>query len=649
MGFLRVSCVRDWRRVGVAILLFGGALACAPAVAAADYGPVARQETLWSIAKKLATEQGGTTAQMAWALYQANPQAFDGSAGRIRTGATLTIPEQSVVRATPTAQAHAQLNGTPAPKPAPATKSASARRAAGPVIAGVELQARVEGEPYQWLVVTGAGFAPGAVLEFRDAAGGALPAGKPQSVRPGRIEYAAAFPEQAARWQTVVRNADGRRSAPQEFDVGGPVADAAPVMTPAGAFEGSADQQALLEHVRNGASTEERYQLLAALDERYAGDVDFDYPLGTLALDTGRFSEAVFILQRAVARRPAFAGARMELARAYYALGDNESARREFTTLQQQDPPADAKRVIAQYLDAIDQRAVSYEAQSGVYAELATGYDSNANGAPDIQNFIGFNLDARNQSTASSYYALGVGGALSHPFAPAWRAVGSALGSYRVNPDASFVDSQVLRLGGGLEWRPRQWIVSLVPNATYAMLDGEENHQVIAADGAASYDFGSTQYAVSLRYAQQRYTEALAVQDIDTLLYGLSTQTRAAFLPRVQFSAAVTAGTDEPVQTGSQFGRDVFGVRAGALIDVGRGSALLVSLASVASDYDGRFFVGPRSDDQLSAALGFESGLWRDTGWRLRLQASYIDNASTIELYDYDRIDAGLSVRKEFK
>lgn len=637
------------RGLAVAAVVLWHTLAAAPAAHAADaYGPVSRTETLWGIARKIAQQEGsGSTAQMAWALYRANPGAFDGSPGRLRPGVRLVVPDAAAVRATPATQARALLDGTAATTASPPVAPAA------PVIAQAVLQPAVDGEPHQWLILSGSGFAPGAVLELRDGAGRAQPPTRPQSVRAGRIDYAGVFPREPGRWQAVVRNADGARSAPQPFEVGTiAVAAAVPVPQPraASGFAGSADQQALLAQARAGASTAERYQWLAALEPQYAGDVDFDYPFGTLALDTGRFSEAVFVLQRAVATRPKFAGARMELARAYYALGDNESARREFTTLQAQNPPPAARRAIAQYLEAIDRRAVSYESQRGVFAEVVSGYDSNANGAPDIQNFIGFTLDSRNQSTASGYYGVGLGGALSHPFAPAWRVLGQGAASYRANPDASFVDSQVLRAGGGLEWRPNRWTVALLPNGAYAMLDGAENHQLLAADGSAAYAFDDAQLALNVRYAQQRYVEALALQDIDTLLYGLSTQVRLRALPRVLLTGAATAGGDEAVSPGSPFGRDLLGLRVGATVDLGAGSAVTITAASLASDYDGLFFtLQPRTDEQLSGAVAFESGLWREAGWRLRLQASYVDNASTVALYDYDRIDAGLSVRKEFK
>jgi tetratricopeptide (TPR) repeat protein len=382
----------------------------------------------------------------------------------------------------------------------------------------------------------------------------------------------------------------------------------------------------------------------------YAGDVDFDYLFGSRALDSGRYSQAIFVLQRAVATRPGFAGARMELARAYYAQGDNESARREFAILEKDNPPPEARRAIAGYLAAIDRRAAVYESQLAGYADLGAGYDSNANGSPDLQTFIGINLDTRNQSTASGYYSLGAGGLVSHPFAPGWRLLGSGSASYRGNPDATFVDSQVLRLAGGIEWRPSQWEFGLQPGFGYVMLDGENNHQVIGVDVSGTRHFEQARVSLNVRSGQTRYAEeALETLDVDTLVYGVAAQYTTLTMPRVQFVSAVTAGSDEAVDPGSQYSRDITGFRLGAITDFGGGHALLVSVASVSSDYDGIFFGQARGDDQLGGALGYEWGGLRALGWTLRAQLNYTDNRSNVALYEYDRVDAGVSVRKEFR
>jgi pilus assembly protein FimV len=56
-----------------------------------SYGPVQRAETLWGIASRL-RPQGVSTNQMMVAIYQANPDAFDGNINLLRRGATLRMP-----------------------------------------------------------------------------------------------------------------------------------------------------------------------------------------------------------------------------------------------------------------------------------------------------------------------------------------------------------------------------------------------------------------------------------------------------------------------------------------------------------------------------------------------------------------------------
>jgi outer membrane protein len=413
------------------------------------------------------------------------------------------------------------------------------------------------------------------------------------------------------------------------------------------AFAGSAEESNAQQLARQRGA-DAVYRFLAPLESRFAGDADYDYALGTSALDSGNLSQAVFALQRAVAARPRFAGARMELARAYFALGDNESARREFAVLEKEDPPPAARRAIAEYRAAVERRAAAYRTQRTGYAELVGGYDSNANGAPDIQTFLDIPLDSRSRATESPYYALGLGGLISHPFAPGWRFLGTADGSYRANPDASFVDSQALRIGGGVEWRPGAVELRLQPSYAAVWLDGEDNHAVTAVDAAGLWHRLRGQWSLNLRAGQTRYADGLEVLDVDTLLLGLAGQYRPAAAPRTQWFGVLTYGTDDAVEPGSPFGRDLAGARAGVVLSLAQGHAVMASLAGLTGDYDGQF-PGRRRDDQFGASLGYEWGAWRASGWTLRAHLNYVDNHSTVALYDYDRFDAGLSVRKEFQ
>jgi hypothetical protein len=209
----------------------------------------------------------------------------------------------------------------------------------------------------------------------------------------------------------------------------------------------------------------------------------------------------------------------------------------------------------------------------------------------------------------------------------------------------------VLRVSGGLDWRTGRAELSLQPNFALAMLDGEDNHQVVGVDLAGTwYATDRTQASFIVRNSQTRYAEGLEVLDVDTTMLGLSAQYAAGGMPRVQWVGALTFGGDDAVEPGSPYGRDLFGARVGAIVDFGGGHAMLASVASLTAEYDGQFIVpGTREDDQLGATLGYEWGGLRARGWTVRAQLNYVDNSSTVALYDYDRVDAGVSLRKEFK
>ncbi|MES1944278.1 Tfp pilus assembly protein FimV-like protein [Salinisphaera sp. PC39] len=62
------------------------------------YGPVAPDETLWSIAYELRPDPAISMDQMLLAIYQSNPQAFEGNINRMRAGTMLIIPDAEEIR-----------------------------------------------------------------------------------------------------------------------------------------------------------------------------------------------------------------------------------------------------------------------------------------------------------------------------------------------------------------------------------------------------------------------------------------------------------------------------------------------------------------------------------------------------------------------
>jgi pilus assembly protein FimV len=100
----------------------------APAPAADSYGPVRRNETLWTIANRVRPGSDISVDQMMHALLRENPHAFmNNNINQLKAGATLRIPDREQIMSITTNEARAESNrqarewkdgqGAPVPEP----------------------------------------------------------------------------------------------------------------------------------------------------------------------------------------------------------------------------------------------------------------------------------------------------------------------------------------------------------------------------------------------------------------------------------------------------------------------------------------------------------------------------------------------------
>jgi len=118
------------------------------------------------------------------------------------------------------------------------------------------------------------------------------------------------------------------------------------------------------------------------------GETLFDYYYGVAAVDSGRVSLGVLSLERVLLVDPNNDLVRLELARAYFSLGEYQRAKEEFEEVKKRQPPAGVLSTIAIYLDAIKEKEGRYKPVYGAYIELGIGYNSNVNTAAAINNII---------------------------------------------------------------------------------------------------------------------------------------------------------------------------------------------------------------------------------------------------------------------
>jgi len=388
------------------------------------------------------------------------------------------------------------------------------------------------------------------------------------------------------------------------------------------------------------------WDLLHPLEASYSGQAYFDYLLGVSALDSGRTAAAILSLQRAAASAPQFSGARMELARAHFEAGEPGAARPLFAALLSESPPPAVRTIIDQYIVAIDTGPAMPQSDFRPYAELMVGYDDNANGSTDDQQFLGFTLTPENLATDTSFFEGGAGFNWTVPRSAnfAWHLDGHA--GYRKNPDASFVDSGILSGIGGMIWRHGANFGRLNVDAYAASRDGESNESYTGANLLVGRHLNERwDLSLALRGGALRYDESIEVLDVDRLLYTLGLAYR--FRSRGRFVLEAIGGSDSERQSGSPYGNSKSGARLSVNTAIGDTTYLFASVGSLTSDYDGLFFGAPREDTQLTSVLQFE---FRDVitdGLSIVPRLRYIDNDSDVSLYDWDRTEVGLLIRWE--
>ncbi len=132
----------------------------------------------------------------------------------------------------------------------------------------------------------------------------------------------------------------------------------------------------------NEANPKQAYMELIKLEAQLAGNIDYDYLLGVASLDSGKFEDAVVAFERVLAMNANHAGAQMDLARTYFAVGSFDLAEAAFRDLAERNPPPAAQQTINRYLESIQARKRQTTPGWRGYAELGLGYDSNITGVP---------------------------------------------------------------------------------------------------------------------------------------------------------------------------------------------------------------------------------------------------------------------------
>ncbi len=407
-----------------------------------------------------------------------------------------------------------------------------------------------------------------------------------------------------------------------------------------------ADTQRMLseaEALIGRGQNDQAFALLSPREAELAGNPLYDYLLGIAALDSGRYGEAIFSLQRTLDVQPDFSGARIALARAHYEAGERAPARALFLQLLDEQPPPAVRQVVDQYLAALDPRPRP-QSRFTPFIDAFVGYDSNANASTDNLTFLGFMLTPNSIGTSSPYTELAAGFDWYRQSSRQSAWIARVRAGYRNNPDASFVNASTVNAQAAFAWRKEAFFGRAGFDGYWGARDGHFNEKY----GGVNLELGRRigdrwDISANVRYGPQRYEDNIDILDVDRLLYSVGLRRRV--MDRGSVKVDLIGGDDSERQGGSPYGNSKSGGRLSFMAPLSENVRVSGSLGTLETEYDGLFFGVPREDEQMQATLQMEIRDVFSAGLTIVPRILYVDNESDVGLYQYDRTEVGVLIR----
>lgn len=424
----------------------------------------------------------------------------------------------------------------------------------------------------------------------------------------------------------------------------------------AAVFAADADLQKAQELMKQGRPSD-AFALLDPLEDSRAGDVEFDYLLGISALDSGKADRATLAFERVLAVNPNFAGARLDMARALFQLGDLPRAKTEFEAVLGQNPPDQARSVIAQYLDAIEKAEKAKNRRISGYLELVVGRDDNVNNSTSVGTInvpalgnLPFTLSPTNLKTGDNFktFAGGVDFAYQLQQNFGFFAGADLRERWNFTQDRFNSGSRDLRAGVAIGEAANQ--LRLRADVGWADLDNRLSRTVEGVSGDWRYMINpANQLNAFSAYSRNRFTDpAVVVNSFDSSLSGVGL-THIVAEGKGALFGSYFFGKERDTDGRADGAKVIYGFRLGGQAAL-RENLDLFATASTQKGHFGRenaTFLVLRSDEQNDIVVGLNWRFAKD--WTLRPQVLQSSNKSNISIFEYKRTELSAAVRYDFR
>jgi tetratricopeptide (TPR) repeat protein len=403
-------------------------------------------------------------------------------------------------------------------------------------------------------------------------------------------------------------------------------------------------------------NAEAAFNLLKAAEDNYAGSVEFDYLLGICANDAKRPGQAILALERVLLARPDYLQARAELAKAYAIAKETENAKAEFETLSRQEIPAEAKRTIAQYLNALNASTDGDKKQAKRNASFETflGFDNNVNFGTALDQWVlAGGLTVVPQGTSLPRKSAVLGSNLSAnwviPISGNWELTAGGQLGMRSQPSAHTLDPVNAEIFTGVTKSVSKHLLSTGIQFQHLLLDGNKFRDAtgVFAQWQSPAD-GRAQLGAYIQHHHFSYANQ-TVRDAKRVTVGVTAAGLAGLKSSVVIVGSAYGGLERSNDRIDHLSFNFLGLRTAVtknFSDTFRTSLVGSFEKRTFQGIETSLFSELRIDKQLDLRAALEWDIAKD--WQLSPQLIATRNRSTIGPNDYNRTQALLFARYRF-
>jgi len=404
--------------------------------------------------------------------------------------------------------------------------------------------------------------------------------------------------------------------------------------------------------IKNGQFNE-AYQLLITKEQENIDNSDYNYQLGVAALRSGQHSAALYALDRVLSENPNHIGAQLDMAIAYFHIGNLEFAEQEFNkilTNHKDEAPKIVISTINNYLEKIKKK--NQKTTSTIIGSISTGYSNNINSGID-----GNSVYVPLLNTTSTYSQK-----ISDSFVNAQVIMNNntkidrnnsanlaiVVNSKKYSSNKVYDQENVIAIVNGTNTNGLDsYSYGLTGLKSY--LNGNGYYKMVSANiGAKHTPSKSTSYGIKIKKDKTRFiATSNEVNDSNKTTLSVDYSNLIAD-NKVGMSIALNTGKTDVLSSSNANGNNAFTGMSATFRKAINGGILSTNITYQQDRYKktNSSFLVKRKDKISSASIKFLKPIEKNL--TLDLGLSYRDQNSNIAIFDNDKLEASVGIKRTF-